>query len=283
MASKDLASQVADLVGRSRSNVSRQLNALDAESVINLKVALDKKDKALALSILDQTPGEAASVLSPRESVREVNRVGKNNLSNQEPMDRVWELIGSMKTDHWKLAWPAIDQQILIALYNEATDSDTDSVSGQQSQEIYDYAREFVTEHAIYQGQLVEVCVPRGPHNTVGIMINGSLEMVSREDLTMLDEHVMGMTAMPSLGRIKQLAGLVNPMVIHTAPAHEEFSEDANDLDQLLQDHLAQINHCVSNLATSLNHADYKSALVNCTRSRRKLAQLIELLEKADL
>ena len=127
MASKDLASQVADLVGRSRSNVSRQLNALDAESVINLKVALDKKDKALALSILDQTPGEAASVLSPREAVREVNRVGKNNLSNQEPMDRVWELIGSMKTDHWKLAWPAIDQQILIALYNEATDSDTDS------------------------------------------------------------------------------------------------------------------------------------------------------------
>ena len=283
MASKDLASQTADLVSRSRADVGRQIAALDAESVINLKVAVDGKDKTLALSILDQTAPAEPATLNPREAVREINRVGKTNLEKSEPMDRVWELIGTMKPGDWKLAWPAMDQQILIALYNEATDSDTDSVSGNQSQEIFDYARQFVTEHAIYQGQLVEVCVPRGPHNTVGIRLNGSVEMVSRGDLTTLDEHVLGMTAMPSLGRIKQLAGIGAALPSHTAPAHEEFTEEAADVDQVLGSYLEQLNRSVAAIATGLQHGDYKSALVNCTRSRRKLAQMIAALEQADL
>lgn len=283
MATKDLASQTASLVNRSRADVGRQIAALDAESVINLKVAVDDKDKTLALSILDQTAPAEPTTLNPREAVREINRVGKTNLEKSEPMDRVWELIGTMKPGDWKLAWPAIDQQILIALYNEATDSDTDSVSGDQSQEIFDYARQFVTEHAIYQGQLVEVCVPRGPHNTVGIRLNGSVEMVSRGDLTMLDEHVLGMTAMPSLGRIKQLAGIGAALPSHTAPAHEEFTEEAADVDQVLGSYLEQLNRSVAAIATGLQHGDYKSALVNCTRSRRKLAQMIAALEQADL
>lgn len=283
MATKDLASQTASLVSRSRADVGRQIAALDAESVINLKVAVDGKDKTLALSILDQTAPAEPATLNPREAVREINRVGKTNLEKSEPMDRVWELIGTMKPGDWKLAWPAIDQQILIALYNEATDSDTDSVSGDQSQEIFDYARQFVTEHAIYQGQLVEVCVPRGPHNTVGIRLNGSVEMVSRGDLTTLDEHVLGMTAMPSLGRIKQLAGIGAALPSHTAPAHEEFTEEAADVDQVLGSYLEQLNRSVAAIATGLQHGDYKSALVNCTRSRRKLAQMIAALEQADL
>lgn len=283
MATKDLASQTASLVNRSRADVGRQIAALDAESVINLKVAVDGKDKALALTILDQTAPAEPTTLNPREAVREINRVGKTNLEKSEPMDRVWELIGSMKPSDWKLAWPAIDQQILISLYNEATDSDTDSVSGEQSQEIFDYARQFVTEHAIYQGQLVEVCVPRGPHNTVGIRLNGSIEMVSRGDLTTLDEHVLGMTAMPSLGRIKQLAGIGAAIPSHTAPAHEEFTEEAADVDQVLGSYLEQLNRSVAAIATGLQHGDYKSALVNCTRSRRKLAQMISALEQADL
>lgn len=282
MANNDLASEVSKLLDRSRADVSGKLEALPAEDVINLKVATDDKDRDLAASILDQTSAPEKKITDPRAALKEINRLGKSNLKRQEPMDAVWELIGEMKPDDWRMGWPTVDEEILIALYNEIGDSETDSVSGEQSQEIYTYAREFVTEHMMYQGQLVEVVVPRGPQGTVGILLNGHLQMVTRKELSMLGEHVLGMTAMPSLGRIKQLAGIANPVVTKSAPPREEFVEMQNhnhqevqiQLDTLLAQ-VEKIQHCVD------HEDDLDAALIACGHAKRSLSRLIMAIEAA--
>lgn len=286
MAKNDLASLVTDLLDRSRADVNSRLRELDADQIINLKLAVDDEDQELAASILDQTAKPEPSELDPRQSLKEINRLGKKNLEQNQPMDGVWELIGGMKRDDWRITWPAIDENIMIALYNEAEDEDTDSVSAEQSNTIYDYARQFVSEHVIYQNQLVEVRIQRGPHNTVGIVLNGKLKMVDKKEITHLDEHVMGMTAMPTLGRIKQLAGLAHDPVAtrHSAP-FEEFSEQKiSEAPEHVQRHLDAFLDQVSQLKSLLgDNPDYETAIMHCAGAKIKLSKLIAALEKADL
>lgn len=282
MASKDLAAQISKLVNRSRADVAKSVAALDAEQLINIKVALDQKQSDNVMRILDQKPPPSIQQLDPRETLREINKIGRNHLKNQEPMDRVWELIGHLKSNDWDLVWPAIDRDILIALYFEVSDQETDSISKEQSAEIYNYARQFVSEHAIYQGNLVEVTIPRGPNNTVGIKLNGVVSMVERSQLKHLDEHVMGMTAMPSLGRIQQLAGIPFAQPSHTAPAHEEFTEDATDR----VDHERAVA-CMNKLIRSVSlikqlmerNPDYEAALLHCEQAQKRLVNLKQILQ----
>lgn len=285
MATEDLATSIADLLDRSRSDVTRRLSQLDADDIINIKVALDDQDSDLVKSILDQTEEPVVTQLDPRETLREINRVGRKQLELQQPMDRVWELIGQTKADDWRMMWPAVDENVMISLHNEATDSDTDSVTADQSQEIYNYARQFVSEHAVYQGQLVEVTIARGPNNTVGIKLNGKTTMVNRKHLQMLDEHVLGMTAMPSLGRIKQLAGIRKPVQARTSSGFEDFveqqlKETPHEVQQRLEEFLHQVEE-IRNLLDS--DADYDRAIMHCAAAKQKLNRLMSALEQMDL
>jgi hypothetical protein len=285
MAKDDLASLVTALLDSSKADVNSRVSQLDADQIINLKVAVDDKDQELAASILDQTEKPQPNELDPRQSLREINRLGKKNLANNQPMDGVWELIGGMKRDDWRMAWPAIDENIMIALYNEAEDEDTDSVSADQSNKIYDYARQFVSEHVIYQNQLVEVRIQKGPHNTVGIVLDGKLKMVDKNEITHLDEHVMGMIAMPTLGRIKQLAGLAHdPGTTKSAPFEEFTEQTVTEAPEHVQRHLDAFLDQVSQLKSLLgDNPDYETAIMHCAGAKIKLSKLIAALEKADL
>lgn len=67
-------------------------------------------------------------------------------------------------------------------------------------------------DYAIYEGQEVEILIPKGPNFTVGIAINGRTKMVKENKLTSLTEGVFGsLQALSPLNRIMQLAGLANP------------------------------------------------------------------------
>jgi hypothetical protein len=52
------------------------------------------------------------------------------------------------------------------------------------------------------------VYLPKGPHDTVGVKIQGKSMMVKRDKLNKLEEQVLGMTIMPNLERMQQLAGI---------------------------------------------------------------------------
>lgn len=285
MAKNDLASLITALLDRSRADVNSRLSQLDADQIINLKLAVDDQDKELAASILDQTEKPQTSDLDPRQSLREINRLGRKNLEQNQPMDGVWELIGTMKKDDWRLSWPAIDENIMMALYNEAADEETDSISADQSNTIYNYARQFVSEHVIYQNQLVEVRIQKGPHNTVGIVLNGKLTMVDKKEITHLDEHVMGMTAMPTLGRIKQLAGIAHdPLATKSAPFEEFAEQTVTEAPEHVQRHLDAFLDQVSQLRSLLgDNPDYETAIMHCAGAKIKLSKLIAALEKTDL
>ncbi len=55
---------------------------------------------------------------------------------------------------------------------------------------------------------MVEVTIPQAPDNLVGISQHDHMIWVPRRQLQSLTEHVLGMTQMPSIARMKALAGI---------------------------------------------------------------------------
>lgn len=80
---------------------------------------------------------------------------------------------------------------------------------------------------AIYEGQQVEIRIPKGPNGTAGVMLEGHLRMVDGSKLQLLDESISGVMGvlkpMEPLNRIMQLAGLevsgaaIEPVVVAEA------------------------------------------------------------------
>ena len=52
------------------------------------------------------------------------------------------------------------------------------------------------------------VKIPHGPNGTIGVLLNGHLEMVSETEVSRLDEGVMGMKNISPLFRLRELAGI---------------------------------------------------------------------------
>lgn len=67
-----------------------------------------------------------------------------------------------------------------------------------------------IGDEVLVDGEEATVKIPQAPGGTVGVMINGELKMVDKKtsNITKVDEGVLGMTAMPGLNRIKELAGM---------------------------------------------------------------------------
>jgi len=250
MAQNELAKKVSDLVNRSMSDVIKSMDKLAADQLINLSAAMQDKDPQAVEDILDQQPPADSTKLNARDTLKEINRVGKNILDQNQPLDKVWELVGNLDQDNWKLIWPAINRDIMIALYIEATDEETDSISASQAQEIYDYSQEFVTEsYVIYRNQLCEVTIARGPSHTMGINYMGKTKMVSRSQVQKIDEHVLGMTQMPPLGRMMELAGVPTPA--STTDTYPDINEEDAGIRQVLlqqiSNHLQEIEKLENN------------------------------------
>lgn len=248
MAQNDIAKKVSDLVNRSMNDVIKKMDKLDADQVINLSAAVLQHDQSAVEDILNQQQPDVAEKLSARETLREINRVGKDLLKQDQPLDRLWELIGNTNLDDWKIMWPAINQDIIISLYIEATDEETDSISAEQAQEIHDYSQDFVTEsHVIYRDQLCEVTVTRGPSHTMGINYLGKTRMVSRSEVKKIDEHVLGMTQMPPLGRMMELAGVQSKQSASTTNLNQEDASIRGVLLQDIRKHLHEIENLEKN------------------------------------
>lgn len=85
-------------------------------------------------------------------------------------------------------------------------------------------------EIAIYEGRDVEVRIPQGPRNTIGIVQKGRLKMIHESKVSKkVAEGVMGgVKSMPAINRMMQLAGLEHSGATIAEPAAASIDEDAS-------------------------------------------------------
>jgi hypothetical protein len=212
-----LANQISEILDVSVNQAKKWINLMTAEQLINMTSAADAEDADSMQSVIDEVHEEQhVPDMTLTEIRKEINKLGKQNLKNNETHDDVWPLIAGLSKSEWKMIWPAVDKPVLQSLLSEVLDEPQDDVSSEDADSILSYAKDQLQEHMIYEGQVVQVVIPQGPHRTVGIRTPTGVRMVHRRHLHQLHEHVMGMTAMPSLARIQALAGVDPP----SSPSH---------------------------------------------------------------
>ena len=233
----DIVKALADLTNRSSTEIMNVINSLSADEYINLVAAVDKEDVDEVEAILDSAPAEEADtdkapeVDQIKKRIKEITRNKKEDPTNRR--DQVLDLVKQLKSKDWDLVWPDLDQNLLKRLYAKVDPKPVETISQEQADAIWKWTQDNIQEHVIYQDQIVEMRISRGPNNTVGIVINDRVRMVHRSEIRTLTEGVMGMTAMPTLARIRELAGMgaagnsserVAP--ISVPPSRPRFDED---------------------------------------------------------
>ncbi len=222
MNTQELAEKTADLTDLSVAEIHDLLDDMDVDQIINLTAAVQDEDADTIQQILDHvsdTDSESDATSMP-EIKAELQREGRKKLQAGEDLTQLWPLIGKLSAADWKMIWPSLDEEILQQLYQEATQKTTDNISASDAQMLHDYSISFIAESmVIYENEWWQVQVPQAPDNLVGICQQHHLIWVPRHHLQPLTEHVMGMTAMPSLVRMKELAGIQGATPDgHTAP-----------------------------------------------------------------
>lgn len=184
------------------------VSELSADALVNLKSAVDKGDIATARALLTSVSAEPviASVDTIKQKLQALQR--NKQLGMRSKINQMVNLISDLTDENWELIWPTLDQKLLASLWHQTSNRKTDTVSQKQASEILKYARKKLMEKMIYQDQIVEVKIPRGPNDTIGIVLDQKLTMVPRGECSPLHEHVLGMTGMPSLARMLMLAGV---------------------------------------------------------------------------
>lgn len=75
-------------------------------------------------------------------------------------------------------------------------------------------------------GEEATVKIPVAPGDTVGVMIHGELKMVDKKEIHKLDEGVLGVSDMPGLKRMQELAGIP---AASEAPPMDDMGADTLD------------------------------------------------------
>lgn len=77
----------------------------------------------------------------------------------------------------------------------------------------FDEEIDFAIGEDVMVGEVTgQVKIPHGPNGTIGVIMNGQLEMVSETEVSHLNEGVMGMKPVNPLFRLRELAGLPRNM-----------------------------------------------------------------------
>ena len=88
-----------------------------------------------------------------------------------------------------------------------------DSIRGVKHKKAFDEAIGYFIGESVMVGlDHGTVKIPHGPNHTIGVIVNGSLEMVAESEVSRLDEGVISMSKMNPLFRLRELAGLPKNM-----------------------------------------------------------------------
>jgi len=212
-----------ELLGLENEQVEALLDELDSQSLVALADAIAKKDKIAAKNIIGSFEDELSSLFRSK---------------NIEP---------SKRDDKKKPIKPPKDYEFSIgddvAIRTPKTNEETGEEDG----------HEFIS---------ATVFKPNAPGKTIGVKIDGKSQMVNRDDVYMLKEDklkemVLGMTNMPDLGRMQQLAGIQAQPQTQTEVEVEQVRPSQNDqpmmYDREEEGEMNDMVHCLSALDTLEN------------------------------
>lgn len=153
-----------------QSNLINHISELLGAKADNIEERMDSLDIDQMLSLVDAVAGEDAS------RVREIIGDGVQENSDED-VPRLDRKSRKSKNRH------RVEEGDYVASIGDAVSVD---------------------------GKDAIVKIARGPSNTVGVMIDGELTMVNRSKVRPLTEQVLGMTMMPDLNRMRELAGIMS-------------------------------------------------------------------------
>lgn len=200
--------QLAKHSDYSTKQLKKLLAAIPAATLINLKTAVDAGDMGQAKEILGTIKAEPGDTNLERVKTKLQSLERDKSIGTRTKVSKMMSLISELTPDDWLLVWPTLKQATLKTLWHQTSKQPAAVVGRKQADQILRHAKETLMEKLIYQNQIVEVQVPHGPNGTVGILLDHKLTMVPRSECKELNEHVLGMTGMPSLARMLMLAGV---------------------------------------------------------------------------
>ena len=114
------------------------------------------------------------------------------------------------------------------------------------------------------------VKIPNGPGDTVGVMIGNKMKMKDRANISLTEDlgGVMGMTMLPGLARMQELAGL--------SPTSDSVTAEVVE-DPELDDHMM----CVMNALSALEEALPNVALKDAKIVRARLTTIMQSMNES--
>jgi len=169
---------------------------MDEEMVSDLIERLEAADMtALTDALVNQDKTAAEQIVASANTDETVNPLFRGNLDHEQPKKK--KRVRRVEDDYqYKFG---DDVQVTI------TDPETGKVRH--------------VDGTVY--------LPDGPDDTIGVKVQGKSRMVKRSRLNKLEENVIGMTAMPELARMQQLAGL-QPAGADVAPTEIAVSSESD-------------------------------------------------------
>jgi hypothetical protein len=284
MNTQELAQKTADLMDLSVAEVHKLIEQMDVDQIINLTAAVQDADADTIQEILDAVSMEPteSEVDTMPEIKTQLQREGRKLLKAEEDLTALWPLIGKLTAEEWKMVWPSLDEEILKALYQEATQKTTDNISANDAQMLHDYSISFIAESmVIYENEWWQVTIPQAPDNLVGISQSDHMIWVPRHQLQPLTEHVMGMTQMPSIARMQALAG-INTESDHKPHMHvmatlppKPLQSDLGWLHELRM-HIKEIEQLVESPDSPDHQEEMQLHMQALSRKARNAAQKIK-------
>lgn len=280
MNTQELAQKAADLIDGSQADVHDVLDQMDVDQIINLTAAVQDADAQTIQEILDAAQDLTSDLLpdSVPEIKAQLQSQGSKLLKAGDDLTSLWPLIGKLTAAEWKMVWPSLNDEILKALYQEATQKTTDSISANDAQMLHDYSISFIAESmVIYENEWWQVTIPQAPDNLVGISQHEHMIWVPRHQLQALTEHVLGMTHMPSLARMKALAGIhASQMDAPSIHVSVPPSPDQGWLHELRM-HMREIEHLVESPPNPEHQEEMQLHMKALSRKARDAADKIKV------
>jgi len=131
-----------------------------------------------------------------------------------------------------------------------------------------------INDKVIVNGERGTVKIPNGPNGTIGVMIDGELTMAKRSEVRPLRESTLGMTTIPSLERMRELAGITT-----CSEPSQKLPTPAVDVDSECSDEecpLAAIQDAFDTIEKNIGNLKIRDGKIVRDRANRILMRLNE-------
>jgi hypothetical protein len=176
--------------------------AYQATSPVNYRIECNDREGAYRT-------GRALSEILRKPTVRDSIEIEEKMSKNSKKREReAREKMATMKQRNPLAAMPVAGK---AGYHKDGVDARKVDKHGRGAKHKprFDEEIEFAIGEDVNVGGVTgQVKIPHGPNGTIGVIMNGQLEMVAETEVSRLDEGVIGMNKVNPLFRLRELAGL---------------------------------------------------------------------------